>query len=131
MPHWLNRKMIELPYYYRLCLTEKDFKKELKRLKVKDSCSFMGSKYAGATCHYFENDGENLVIVCIGDWKGRDLLEVYGLLVHEAVHIWQGACEILGEHLPSKEMEAYSIQGISQELINSFNKQMKIKSVKI
>ena len=122
--------MLELPYYYRLCITEKDFNKELKRLKITPT-KFLATPTANATCHFFDNNNKkNMVIVCLGETKNHSLIEIYGLLIHEAVHIWQGACELIGEHNPGIETEAYCIQSIAQELISSYNTQAKIKLVK-
>lgn len=124
---WLDRRLVELPYYFRLCVTEKDFNAELKRMKI-HPIPFLATPFADATCHFLENsNGKNCVIVCIGNHNKRTLVEIYGLLIHEAVHIWQGACELIGEHSPGKETEAYAIQSIAQELIASYNEQMGIK----
>jgi hypothetical protein len=46
---------------------------------------------------------------------------VVALLVHEAVHLWQYIKEDIGEHNPSKEFEAYAIQNLTQELLQSYN----------
>lgn len=124
---WLSRRLVELPYYFRLCITEKDFNAELKRLKI-HPIAFLPTLHADAACHFLENkDGSSAVIVCIRTKEKRSLVETYGLLVHEAVHIWQGACDLIGEENPGKETEAYAIQSIAQELIASYNDQMKIK----
>ena len=58
--------------------------------------------------------------MCLRDWKGRNPIEVAGLLVHEAVHVWQGYCIDIGEREPGKEQEAYGIQAIAQELMAEF-----------
>jgi hypothetical protein len=49
---------------------------------------------------------------------------VAGLLVHEAVHIWQEHCERIGEDSPGRETEAYSIQWISQQLFWEYVRQV-------
>ena len=43
--------------------------------------------------------------------------------MHEAVHIFQRWCDDRGEHTPSHEFQAYSIQWISQELMEEFVRQ--------
>jgi hypothetical protein len=48
---------------------------------------------------------------------------VAGLLVHEAVHVFQRYCEHIGERRPGAEQEAYGIQAIAQELMQSFAEQ--------
>jgi len=59
-------------------------------------------------------------IVCLDDWQGRNPIEVAGLLVHEAVHIWQSYCDDIGETDPGREQEAYGVQAIAQELMAEF-----------
>jgi hypothetical protein len=49
-----------------------------------------------------------------------ELEQVYALLVHEAVHIWQDVKHRIGEDNPSSEFEAYAIQNISQELMLAY-----------
>lgn len=120
---WLDRTLMESPYYYGLCLSEKDFRKELKRLNVpKDGWpKFVATEQAHATAHFFESaGGEQSVIVTLGSAKGRSLAQIHALLVHEAVHIWQAIREHIGEKNPSSEFEAYSIQSISQALMQAF-----------
>ena len=63
----------------------------------------------------FYND-DSLAIVQIGDTSKRTSVEIHGLLLHEAVHIWQRVRLRMGESNPSTEFEAYSIQSIAQDL---------------
>ena len=51
-------------------------------------------------------------------------MEVAGLLIHEAVHVWQGYARDLGEDNPGDEQEAYAIQSIAQELLAEFARRM-------
>lgn len=59
-------------------------------------------------------------VVQLGDTSGRNLIEVYGLLLHEAVHVWQKVKKLMGEKEPSSEFEAYSIQAIAQDLFKMY-----------
>ncbi|WP_151829183.1 hypothetical protein [Acinetobacter nosocomialis] len=59
-------------------------------------------------------------IVQIGDTADKGQIQVYGLLLHEAVHIWQIVKRRMGEREPSVEFEAYSIQAIAQDLFEMF-----------
>lgn len=120
---WLDRALVLSPYYYGLCLTEKDFCKELKRLKVpKDTWPpFLGSASANATAHFFEKgDGTLACIITLGATKGKSVAQVHALLVHEAVHLWQEIRSNIGEKAPSSEFEAYAIQTLSQRLIEAY-----------
>ncbi len=120
---WLNRTLVVSPYHYALCTNEEDFHKELKRMKVPRAewLPFL-LPHADACAHFFEEtDGAGLsAIVCIGNTKGKHLSQITGLLVHEAVHIWQEIRRNLSEEHPSSEFEAYSIQSISQYLIDAY-----------
>ena len=66
----------------------------------------------------FYND-DSLAIVQIKECE-RSLIEVHGLLLHEAVHIWQRIKQRMNERDPSTEFEAYSIQAIAQDLFAMF-----------
>lgn len=59
-------------------------------------------------------------IVQIGDTSKRTSVEIHGLLLHESVHVWQRIRQRMGEHNPSTEFEAYSIQSIAQDLFAMF-----------
>lgn len=127
---WLDRCAVELTYCYRLCVTEKDFYAELKRLKIPKSAwpKFIKTPQAHATLHYFEASGGDLcAIVCLrkDEAKKRPPDQIYGLLVHEAMHLWRACKEHIGETDPSSEFEAYAMQRISQNLIYSWMDQTK------
>ena len=127
---WLGRSLLLSPYSYALCLNEDDFYAELKRLKIPERKwpDFIHGPTASATAHIFTTtkDGINsFVLVALRKQKGIKRVEIYGLLIHEAVHIWQAICRDIGEEYPSDEMEAYSIQKIAQELIHSYMEQIK------
>lgn len=127
---WLNRELVVSPYHYALCTSEVDFRKELKRMKVpREEWPPFLARTADACVHFFEKtDGVgHSVIVCIGNTKGKHFSQIAGLLVHEAVHIWQEIRNHLGEKHPSSEFEAYSIQKISQCLIDAYYEQRKAK----
>jgi hypothetical protein len=121
---WLARDLMRNPLYVGLCTSEEAFQAELKRLKLprEDWPVWMRSKFADATAHYLEHGKtrRRLAIVCLRRRPGIKRVEIYGLLVHEAVHVWQWIKEELGEDRPSKEFEAYSIQGIAQNLMAAY-----------
>lgn len=106
-----------LPFFFGMATSEKEFDRGCKRLGVgkidfseKDACthSFQNTKTGGLTC-----------IVCI-DGKGvkkHSRSQVAALLAHEATHVWQLVCEHMVEPSPGKEIEAYSIQWMTQLMI--------------
>lgn len=76
---------------------------------------------ADATTHLLCNDkGESVAIVALGDMSRRSSIEIAGLLVHEAVHVWQEHCANIGERRCGVEQEAHGIQGIAQTLMEEY-----------
>lgn len=120
-PQWLERALFMAPYY-TLCTTEAMFHDELRRLKLprEDWPKFSKNSRADAATHYLEHhDGKQCAIVAMSaeGSKGHTPIEIAGLLVHEAVHIWQQAAEMVGEDQPGREQEAYGVQTIAQHLM--------------
>lgn len=122
---WIDRDLVRSPIYIALCVTERQFQRELERLNLdRDRWPAFIKCGADATVHFFTcddaDDGKNAAIVCISQKADRDDLQVYAMLVHEAVHIWQEICEDIREDDPSSEFEAYSIQALSQRLMYAY-----------
>ena len=96
------------------------------KIKKSEAGSWMKTENANATVHTFEHTTGDLMCVVALDISSKPSLDsVIGLLVHEAVHIWQRFKRRIGEDSPSDEFEAYSIQTISQRLIASYLVQTK------
>ncbi|MDC4872598.1 hypothetical protein OHW09_01690 [Acinetobacter baumannii] len=79
---------------------------------------FLSNVGAAAQVNYY-SDGA-YAVVQLGDTSERKLIEIYGLLLHEAVHVWQIVKRRMGESEPSVEFEAYSIQAIAQDLFEMY-----------
>ncbi|MFZ3192808.1 MAG: hypothetical protein WA154_06345 [Moraxellaceae bacterium] len=77
---------------------------------------------ASAQVDSIQQDGCCYCIVQIGDTSAHSATAVYGLLVHEAVHIWQAALKNMNESEPSKEFEAYSVQRIAMDLFYMYDR---------
>lgn len=88
---------------------------------------FTVSQGKDATTNFLKNKKGNTVAIVLLYDHSEDLTSTLALIVHEAVHIWQEIKQILGEHDPSKEFEAYSIQAISQELMTEYLRQTRRK----
>ncbi|MFC0478977.1 hypothetical protein ACFFHG_02945 [Gellertiella hungarica] len=116
---WLDRGW--QPVSIGFCPSEKAWRREMKRLGCK------GEAYPSSDgrCTRFEASKSNseCIIVTLRDGAERDhsLVEVAGLLVHEATHVWQFIIESIGEGKPSAELEAYSMQAIVQALMQAFD----------
>lgn len=126
---WQDRSLMSVPFSYCLVITEKAFERELRRLKIPPKLwpNYVNSSHANATVHFFQSTRNNdeCCIVTLKNWKKHSKTAVLGLLVHEAVHIWQETRDRMGEHRPSVEFEAYAIQRIAQNLMFSFKEQTK------
>lgn len=115
---WCNRGWY--PIYYGFCPSEKAWKSALKRLGI------TSEPYpdTDGKCTFLEKNGKDLcAIVTIKDHS--DPTEVIGILVHEAMHIWQAIKENIGEKDPGHEQEAYAMQAMTMELIDAYNKTRK------
>jgi predicted transcriptional regulator YheO len=106
-------------------LSKKEFRSVSRHLKIKRPPRWI-NKGADATTHFMNNSkGETVSVVCLNYDSTKLRSQIYALLIHEAVHVWQDFAESIGEHRPGKEQEAYAIQGISQRLIVELNKRMR------
>lgn len=85
---------------------------------MQESDQFLSIEGATAQVDYYQEG--TYAVVQLGDTSGRDLIEVYGLLLHEAVHLWQQVRVLMGEREQSSEFEAYSIQAIAQDLFEMY-----------
>lgn len=86
---------------------------------------FLSNEGAAAQVNFY-SDGA-YAVVQLGDTSERKLIEIYGLLLHEAVHVWQKVKKLMGEKEPSSEFEAYSIQAIAQDLFEMYE-ESEVKS---
>ncbi|MEI1741137.1 hypothetical protein V8P90_16870 [Acinetobacter baumannii] len=80
--------------------------------------TFLSVEGAAAQVDFYSNGA--YAVVQLGDTSERNQIEVYGLLLHEAVHVWQKIKKLMGEREPSSEFEAYSIQAIAQDLFEMY-----------
>ena len=122
-PIYVSRQLIDGPWI-GLCLSEEAFTSELKRLKIPERKRPLSavSEGADATTHVLEGPGGMVFLVCMRRDKRQSKIQRYALLMHEAVHIWQSWARSIGEIDPSLEFEAYAIQGISQRLMEAFDR---------
>lgn len=121
---WLDRDIAPQGPNMILCLTAEDLK------EVCDTLPDLGvlewpTRSDARVYHVSAPDREELEIVCVSRWQGRDPIVVAGLLVHEAVRIWQAYKRSIGEDAPGDEQEAYGIQYISQTLMEEFSRRIK------
>ena len=123
--NWLDRRIAAPGPYLCLCLSQEEFNAVLKWCNIKERIDWLQTDHCHARVHFMTNqNGQQAAAVCLSSWLDRNPIEIAGLLVHEAVHIWQEYAEWIGEKTPGKEQEAYAIQSIAQELLAEFAKRM-------
>ena len=124
-PTWLDRRVAAPGPYWTLVTSQDELDAVLRPLKMPLGTPYLSSARADATVHFFDNQrGDSVAVVALGDTTGRSGVEVAGLLVHEAVHIWQTHRENIGETHPGREQEAYAVQGIAQELMAEYARRL-------
>lgn len=121
--NWLDRRIAAPGPHLALCLTEGEYVAAVESFGIQSQQAWLRKD---AATHWFESGGGLSAIVCLDGRAalGRDPVEVAGLLVHEAVHVWQAYAKQIGEESPGQEQEAYAIQAISQELMAEFSRRM-------
>ena len=112
--------MLPTPAIY-LCLSQDEFEKTCKRNGLVPVGEWIKNPQCHATAHTFGGD----TVVCMRDPGERPHHEIFGLLIHEAVHIGQEWCDVYGESSPGREQEAYAIQCFSQSLICAYLERVK------
>lgn len=119
---WLDRRIAAPGPFLALCLSEAEFRDAIAPLTPPEVPRWCRKH---ATTHTFDHEnGSICCVVCLRDWQGRNPIEVAGLLVHEAVHVWQQYAESIGERFEGAEQEAYAVQAIAQELMAEFARRM-------
>lgn len=104
---WCNRGWF--PVSFGFCPSEWAWHKEMNRLGV----GIVPYPTEDACTHDFARTAHRnaAVLVTIRDaTTSRD--EALALLVHEAAHVFQAICAVIGEGQPSSEFEAYALQNI-------------------
>ncbi len=117
---WLDRRVAKPGPYLTLCLTPQEVKHAAKGLTEYQ----MHFPKWGARAFLFPKDGTDdlcaIVALAEDSQKNNSPVEIAGMLVHEAVHVWQYYAAGMGEEKPGDEQEAYAIQAISQELMAEY-----------
>ena len=121
-PKWLDRRIASPGPYLTLCLSEAEYKAAMKHCRVAPGAWI--NPGADATSHHLVSENKRVCVVCLGNMGGRSAIEVAGLLVHEAVHVWQEYADSIGESTPGREQEAYAIQAIAQELMAEYARRL-------
>ena len=121
---WLDRSVIKGPEL-TLCLSEAQFNEVLDQIPMPKEDRPIWAEHGQGRVHALMGASGNLVcVVCLNLPDDlHDTTASAGLLVHEAVHVFQQWVECLGEEKPSAEFMAYSIQHFSDTLWDSYAQQ--------
>lgn len=128
---WLSPILIRNAYYVGLCLSEADYRAAFVQLKVLPENQDAFGVTKSAMVHHFEAPDGKLICLVTMDGEKAKLktgCQIAALLCHEAVHVFQLFCTHINEDSPSREFEAYSIQSIAQELMQSYCRQTAPKT---
>lgn len=133
---WLDRALVIAPVHYTIATNVDIFNDILKHLEIAPESDPLG-EYTDARTNFYKtlsNDKNSPQVTAVVYLpaelaKQRSIYAVYGLIVHEATHIWQEIKELLGEDNPSKEFEAYSMQWIAYELIAEYDRQVGVTHI--
>jgi len=122
---WHDRSLVDGPYV-TLVFSEEEYLKATKHSGIPkaERGSWLGSPQSNGTCTTFTMDSKLICIVAVQLEAAVENVSVQGLLIHEAVHIWQNYRRHIGETNPSDEFEAYSIQSISQRLLDAYESRL-------
>jgi hypothetical protein len=122
--NWCDRRVARDGPFVTLVRNETDYLAAIAHCKATLDSAWVGG-VGFARCHYVSHpNGDLCCIVAIDVRPDNTLLEVYGLLVHEAVHISQSYFEDIGELRPAREQQAYAVQMIAQELMFEYDRQV-------
>lgn len=73
-----------------------------------------------ATTHFWDGkDGRTKAVVVLGDVSKLSHNELVSVLAHEATHIWQECRDGMDPAIINDEVEAYSIQSITFQLLEA------------
>lgn len=116
-----------IPEFYRSPFGQVEYtlvrnQKQLNKVLGRKDELFLNTG-ANAQVSFFDHpNGGSYAVVQMGDVEGRTNIEVLGLLVHEAMHVFQRILLIMNEHEPSSEFGAYSMQRISIDLFDMYER---------
>jgi hypothetical protein len=107
-------------FWFAFCPDARTWAREMKKLKV-DAGPYPTTD---ARCTRLARGSDEIDIITIGEHKRTSRAAVV-LLVHESMHIWRHCRQLIGEHEPSSEFEAYAVQTIFDALLQDFQSTRK------
>lgn len=117
---------LSVPVKYCLCFTVEEYEYANKICGRKHYRPFV-NEGAHATTHTFElpNGRGRGATVCINLQPDWTIEQIHGLLVHEAVHVFQEIMSAWGETEPGSETMAYFVQTVATDLFYELTRYYK------
>jgi len=120
---WMKLDLGLLPLKLALCTDDERYQRFMSAIGVGQSTVWLQGG-CDATTHQLQSPDNHLsIVVCVDAGHTLNPIEIACLIVHEAVHVWQFYVDYYGEDKPGSEHEAYSIQIITQRLMESYVEQ--------
>lgn len=107
---WLDRTLVLGPYLC-LCLSEAEYMAAAKHCGWRDARKDTWCLPESGRVHYDFDGPKPVAVVCV-NYVDASEVAVAGILVHEAMHIWQGWLRSMGEDSPGDEVSAYAVQNL-------------------
>jgi len=113
---WIERGW--MPFFCGFCPSERAWIAETRRL----GCASQPYPATDGSVTAFEKHGRNPIYLVTMNERAiqQDDAHVIGLLAHEAMHVWQFLCGVIGESRPSPEIESYTVQHLVQSLVAAY-----------
>lgn len=108
-----------LPIEIAFCPSKKAWDRHVARLVTGEVRQYPDTPGMATT---FYGDSWPRSVVTVGNTEGISTAQIIGLLAHEATHVFQQIKQQMRETEPSIEFEAYTIGGITQGLVNAYQK---------
>lgn len=105
------------PLLVRITHSKKKLRKWYREFGEDPECLEESFAKSDAIANTLVNGGECVHIVYMNDSLENSAEADAGLLAHEAVHIAQEYFNHIGEYVPSDELRAYVVQGVTTYLV--------------
>lgn len=127
---WLDRSIWTLPFHLVLCTSAKRYAELMDWMQVPAAnretfpTAAVPGKRGGWVTMYEKDSELDICLVCVVPTPD-DPAAALSTIVHEAVHVWQNAKDIVSPNRDvGREPEAYAIQAIYDTLMEEYAKQV-------
>lgn len=120
---WLSRSLVELQMHYCLVLSNHEYAAAVR--EIEGPAAHVGywlkDETADANVNWAKSpEGAHHAIVALRVKPDATGVDIAGCICHEAVHVFQEHCRLVGEEKPSDEYAAWSIEHIARSLMQDY-----------